>query len=101
MAIPEQKDSQDEQRRSFRRLHDLFIELRESHPGIDTLSAGMSGDLEAAIAEGSTMVRVGTALFGSRVEPLCSGGSSFFHHRPILCPYNLQFEIQRYYILLH
>ncbi|HLR87793.1 MAG TPA: YggS family pyridoxal phosphate-dependent enzyme [Wenzhouxiangella sp.] len=69
MAIPEQKDSQDEQRRSFRRLHDLFIELRESHPGIDTLSAGMSGDLEAAIAEGSTMVRVGTALFGSRDEP--------------------------------
>lgn len=70
MAIPEQKDSQDEQRQSFRRLHDLFIELREeSHPEIDTLSAGMSGDLEAAVAEGSTMVRLGTALFGSRDEP--------------------------------
>lgn len=68
MAIPAQKDSEDAQRRSFRRLFELFVKLGEDHPKVDTLSAGMSDDLEAAVAEGSTMVRIGTALFGAREE---------------------------------
>jgi hypothetical protein len=44
----------------------LFDALAARHPGIDTLSMGMSEDLELAIAEGATLVRVGTALFGGR-----------------------------------
>ncbi len=66
MAIPAPRDAFDAQRAVFARLRELYENLRKDHPGIDTLSAGMSADLEAAIAEGSTMVRVGTALFGAR-----------------------------------
>ena len=44
----------------------LFDSLRPLHPRWDTLSMGMSADLEAAVAAGSTMVRVGTAIFGAR-----------------------------------
>jgi uncharacterized pyridoxal phosphate-containing UPF0001 family protein len=44
----------------------LFKELQAVHAGVDTLSMGMSADFAQAIAEGSTMVRVGTALFGRR-----------------------------------
>ena len=51
---------------AFARLRNLFEQLRATHPQLDTLSMGMSGDFEAAIAQGATMVRVGTALFGSR-----------------------------------
>jgi PLP dependent protein len=55
------------QRGEFARLRELFARLAaEGHP-LDTLSMGMSQDLEAAIAEGATMVRVGTAIFGERV----------------------------------
>ena len=54
------------QRTVFRRARALFDELKTVLPGIDQISMGMSGDLEAAIAEGATMVRVGTALFGER-----------------------------------
>jgi pyridoxal phosphate enzyme (YggS family) len=53
-------------RRDFRRLNELYESLRRSGLQLDTLSAGMSDDLEDAIAEGSTLVRVGTAIFGSR-----------------------------------
>jgi hypothetical protein len=49
-------------------LAGLFTEARTAHPDMDTLSMGMSGDLEPAIAEGSTLVRVGTALFGERLQ---------------------------------
>lgn len=66
MAIPAPLSGLDEQRRSFRPLTEAFYELQSHLPGIDTLSMGMSGDFAAAIAEGSTMVRLGTALFGSR-----------------------------------
>ncbi|SHH21817.1 YggS family pyridoxal phosphate-dependent enzyme [Geodermatophilus nigrescens] len=55
---------------AFARLAELAARLRADHPGADGLSAGMSGDLEEAIAAGATLVRVGTALFGSR--PLTS-----------------------------
>lgn len=66
MAIPAPRENHDDQRAVFAHLRELFEKLRHDHPEIDTLSAGMSADLEAAIAEGSTMVRIGTALFGPR-----------------------------------
>ena len=66
MAIPAAVDEPDEARPAFARLRELFERLRSNHPDMDTLSMGMSSDLEAAIAEGATMVRVGTDLFGPR-----------------------------------
>lgn len=63
MCIP---DPQPDMRPVFERARLLFDELRAQGHELDTLSMGMSGDLEAAIAAGSTMVRVGTAVFGSR-----------------------------------
>ena len=56
---------------AFERLADLAARVRADHPEAVELSAGMSGDLEAAVAAGATVVRVGTALFGDR--PLPSG----------------------------
>ena len=66
MAIPEPAGGIDEQRVPHRRLRELFERLRENGLPLDTLSMGMSSDLEAAVLEGATIVRVGTALFGSR-----------------------------------
>lgn len=66
MAIPAPRDEPEAQREVFTRLKALFDTLATQYPDIDTLSAGMSADLEAAIAAGSTMVRVGTDLFGER-----------------------------------
>lgn len=66
MAIPAPRGEFADQKRAFEHLHALYRQLQADHAGIDTLSAGMSADLEAAIAAGSTMVRVGTALFGPR-----------------------------------
>lgn len=66
MAIPAPRERFDDQLAVFGRLRALFDRLRRTHSGVDTLSAGMSNDLEAAIAAGSTLVRVGTALFGPR-----------------------------------
>jgi len=66
MTIPEPTDDPALLRARFARLRALFEALRTEHPAIDTLSMGMSADLEAAIAEGSTLVRVGTAIFGTR-----------------------------------
>lgn len=66
MGIPAPVADLDMRRRSFAALHDLFEQLREQHPQIDTLSMGMSEDFELAIAEGATRVRVGSALFGPR-----------------------------------
>jgi len=65
MAIPEPAHP-DARRTAFARMRELFESLRATHPGIDTLSMGMSDDFELAIAEGATMVRIGTALFGAR-----------------------------------
>lgn len=67
MAIPEPSSDPLLQRQPFARMRALFDDLRHTDHQIDTLSMGMSDDLEAAVAEGSTMVRVGTAIFGSRV----------------------------------
>lgn len=66
MAIPEPHPDPSVRRQAFERLAALQAELRAEHPGIDTLSMGMSDDYVEAIAAGSTMVRVGTALFGPR-----------------------------------
>ncbi len=66
MAIPEPAASFAEQRRPHRALHELLTAMQAQGLAVDTLSMGMSADLEAAIAEGATIVRVGTALFGGR-----------------------------------
>ncbi|MES2491507.1 MAG: YggS family pyridoxal phosphate-dependent enzyme [Pseudomonadota bacterium] len=69
MAIPAPVADGADPRAPFRALRELFELVRASsgvNAGFDTLSAGMSDDLEAAIAEGATMVRIGTAIFGSR-----------------------------------
>ena len=66
MAVPAPSKQLEEQRSAFRQVRETYDLLREQGYAIDTLSLGMSGDIEAAIAEGSTMVRVGTAIFGAR-----------------------------------
>lgn len=66
MAIPEPSADPAAQRRAFAAVRAEFEALRASHPALDTLSMGMSADLEAAIAEGATLVRVGTDIFGAR-----------------------------------
>ncbi|MEE4376683.1 MAG: YggS family pyridoxal phosphate-dependent enzyme [Candidatus Competibacteraceae bacterium] len=67
MAVPAPQQEFSAQRRAFATLRNLQQSLNAGGLALDTLSMGMSGDLEAAIAEGSTLVRVGTALFGERV----------------------------------
>lgn len=66
MAIPEPTEDVAQQRAAFRQLRELYELLRAEGLPLDTLSMGMSGDLEAAVAEGATIVRVGTAIFGRR-----------------------------------
>ncbi|MET3621228.1 YggS family pyridoxal phosphate-dependent enzyme [Burkholderia ambifaria] len=66
MAIPEPDGDTDAQRAPHRALRALFDTLRADGLPLDTLSMGMSADLEAAVLEGATIVRVGTALFGAR-----------------------------------
>ncbi|MFI4970115.1 MAG: YggS family pyridoxal phosphate-dependent enzyme [Lysobacterales bacterium] len=66
MAIPAPTPDLARRRDAFRRMRALFDDLRAVYAGVDTLSMGMSEDFELAIAEGATMVRVGTALFGAR-----------------------------------
>lgn len=66
MAIPRPDDDPTAQRRAFADVRRVFEALSTRHPGLDTLSMGMSGDLESAICEGATLVRIGTALFGAR-----------------------------------
>jgi len=66
MAIPEPASDERVQRNRFAQLRELRDRLNHEGLVMDTLSMGMSADLEAAIAEGATMVRVGTAIFGER-----------------------------------
>ena len=66
MAIPEPGKDMDTQRVPFRQLRRLLEQLRAEGLDLDTLSMGMSADMDAAIAEGATTVRVGTAIFGTR-----------------------------------
>jgi PLP dependent protein len=66
MAIPEPETEVERQRAAFARLRALFDSLRNEGIALDTLSMGMSADMGAAIAEGATIVRIGSAIFGSR-----------------------------------
>ncbi len=66
MAIPEPADDLAAQRAPHRALRELLARLNAEGLALDTLSMGMSADLEAAVAEGATLVRVGTAIFGRR-----------------------------------
>ena len=66
MTIPEPAETDAQMRTVHRQSKDLFEQLRAQGLPLDTLSVGMSADMAAAIAEGSTLVRVGTAIFGQR-----------------------------------
>lgn len=62
MAVPEKNASS----ACYEKMQQLFTQLQKQYPSVDTLSLGMSNDLELAVAHGSTMVRIGTAIFGER-----------------------------------
>ncbi|POF59166.1 YggS family pyridoxal phosphate-dependent enzyme, partial [Vibrio vulnificus] len=66
MSIPENVDDHASQLAAFQPLAELQQRLVQRYPSVDTLSMGMSGDMDAAIESGSTMVRIGTAIFGHR-----------------------------------
>lgn len=66
MAIPEKSDNPDIIKQQFKALELIYKQLQQQYSDIDTLSMGMSGDLESAIECGSTMVRIGTDIFGAR-----------------------------------
>ena len=65
MVIPKPKDNE-RQRLSFKKIKNKFNELKKNYNSLDTLSMGMSADYQEAMAEGSTMIRIGTNLFGPR-----------------------------------
>ncbi|MCP4274437.1 MAG: YggS family pyridoxal phosphate-dependent enzyme [Gammaproteobacteria bacterium] len=69
MCIPAKAEGFEQQRQAFHEMQKLYQQHKLNYPDLDTLSMGMSADLEAAIAEGSTMVRVGTDIFGARNKP--------------------------------
>lgn len=69
MAIPEPAQDSQAQRAPHRALRELMHTLQAQGLALDTLSMGMSADLEAAVLEGATLVRVGTAIFGERPQP--------------------------------
>ena len=62
MAIPEKSAG----KASYEKMQHLFKKLQAQYPTVDTLSMGMSNDMDVAISHGSTMVRIGTAIFGKR-----------------------------------
>jgi pyridoxal phosphate enzyme (YggS family) len=66
MAIPEPLPGLEDRRGAFATMANLYAALKAQYDSVDTLSMGMSADYPLAIAEGSTMVRIGTALFGAR-----------------------------------
>ena len=66
MSIPKATKDFEQQRKVFGRIRSCFEDLKSTYPQLDTLSMGMSGDYEAAILEGSTMIRIGTKIFGER-----------------------------------
>ena len=68
MCIPKANASLEEQSQSFVTMTALLAELARRYPQVDTLSMGMSGDMALAIKQGSTMVRIGTAIFGQRAK---------------------------------
>lgn len=66
MAIPKPESEPEQQKIALRKMQQLFHRLQTEFDGIDTLSMGMSDDMQSAIECGSTMVRIGTAIFGAR-----------------------------------
>jgi pyridoxal phosphate enzyme (YggS family) len=70
MCLPPEEDDPTRQRHWFAQLRELYETLNQSGAALDTLSMGMSGDFQAAIMEGATLVRVGTALFGARTHTM-------------------------------
>jgi len=66
MAIPQQRDSFEEQCKPFRKMKQAFEALNEQGVTLDCLSMGMTNDYQAAIAQGASMIRIGTAIFGPR-----------------------------------
>ncbi|MZI92685.1 YggS family pyridoxal phosphate-dependent enzyme [Vibrio sp. CAIM 722] len=66
MSIPENVSDYQQQLAAFKSLTQLKEKLAQRYPDIDTISMGMTGDMEAAIEAGSTIVRIGTAIFGQR-----------------------------------
>lgn len=66
MAIPKAEQSEQDLAKTFEQMHACFVQLQQKFEPVDTLSMGMSGDMEQAVFAGSTMVRVGTAIFGAR-----------------------------------
>ena len=64
--MPAQNSDFEVQRVPFRQLRLLLTELQTEYPELDTLSMGTTNDLEAAVAEGATILRIGTAVFGAR-----------------------------------
>ena len=68
MIIPTQTTDYEQQLATFQRAYDLFSEMQSVFSDVDTLSMGMSTDMQTAIEAGSTMVRIGTALFGQRAS---------------------------------
>ena len=73
MTIPPISDTEKQKRDYFYRMQKLFIDIRDKkidNVSMDILSMGMSSDYREAILEGSTMVRIGTALFGKRAAVL-------------------------------
>ena len=66
MTLPAPSEKFEQQRIPFKQLREMLIQLQSSLPSLDTLSMGTTHDMEAAIAEGATMVRIGTAIFGER-----------------------------------
>ncbi|MEH6471485.1 MAG: YggS family pyridoxal phosphate-dependent enzyme [Halopseudomonas sp.] len=79
MAIPSASLDDAGQRQAFAQMRELFKQLKPLAPQMDTLSMGMSGDLEVAVAEGSTLVRIGTAIFGARDYSLGSARVTIKH----------------------
>ena len=69
MAIPEKTNDTERLENQLNALHNIYIQLQKQYTQIDTLSMGMSGDLASAIGCGSTMVRIGTDIFGARDYP--------------------------------
>ena len=66
MAIPEKTENSEQLEKQFDELYNIYQKLQTLYPEVDTLSMGMSGDLQSAIKCGSTMVRIGTDIFGAR-----------------------------------
>jgi pyridoxal phosphate enzyme (YggS family) len=66
MAIPAPRPDPSQRKNAFRQMRALYERLRETYPQVDTLSMGMSEDFTLAVAEGATLVRIGSALFGIR-----------------------------------